>query len=435
MYRTAITELQAWKNAPARLPLIVRGARQVGKTWLIEEFGKTSFNSYVKINFERNSAAKQIFDGDIDPKRIIRLLEIISQKKISPHDTLVFLDEIQEAPRALTALKYFAEDAPEFPVIAAGSLLGIAEHEGISFPVGKVSFMNLYPMSFKEFLLAAGEKGLAELLSEDFSMVNTFHDSYIEHLREYMLTGGMPAAVSSWTGSHNSEAMRKVQNDIIESYLSDLSKHAPGETAVRCRRIIMSLPSQLAKENKKFTYSIMKEGAKSKDYETGFAWLESCRIINRVHRVTVPAIPMSAYEDQSVFKLFMHDTGLLCALSRIDPRIMLEGNSVMDMFKGSLTEQYVLQELISSGWTGIAYYSNERSTAEIDFLIESGGDIIPLEVKSGINTKAKRLKTYREKYKPRVSFRASLLPYKEQDGLINVPLYAASRLKDLIQDV
>ena len=392
MYRTAITELQAWKNAPARLPLIVRGARQVGKTWLIEEFGKTSFNSYVKINFERNSAAKQIFDGDIDPKRIIRLLEIISQKKISPHDTLVFLDEIQEAPRALTALKYFAEDAPEFPVIAAGSLLGIAEHEGISFPVGKVSFMNLYPMSFKEFLLAAGEKGLAELLSEDFSMVNTFHDSYIEHLREYMLTGGMPAAVSSW-------------------------------------------PSQLAKENKKFTYSIIKEGAKSKDYETSFAWLESCRIINRVHRVTVPAIPMSAYEDQSVFKLFMHDTGLLCALSRIDPRIMLEGNSVMDMFKGSLTEQYVLQELISSGWTGIAYYSNERSTAEIDFLIESGGDIIPLEVKSGINTKAKSLKTYREKYKPCVSFRASLLPYKEQDGLINVPLYAASRIKDLIQHV
>ena len=430
MYREAIEQLRRWRKEANRLPLIIRGARQVGKTWLAEEFGKTDFKDIVVVDFEKNPSIAQAFTGDISPDRIIRLLEISSGKKIIPEDTLIFLDEIQEAPRALTSLKYFAEDAPHYPIIAAVSLLGIAEHEGLSFPVGKVSFMNLGPLSFREFLLASGCDGLADLLLEDFQMMSAFHDRYAEKLREYMLIGGMPAAVLSWTENHQTEKARKIQEDIMESYLADLSKHAPAETAVRCRQIIMSIPSQFAKENRKFMYSTMKQGGKSKEYEVAFAWLESCRIINMVHRVTTPAIPMKAYEDSGIFKLFLHDTGLLSALSGIDPRLMIEGDSVFDMFKGSLTEQYVLQELIASGWTSIAYYSNERSTAEIAFLLESGKNIIPLEVKSGINTKAKSLKAYNEKYHPQFALRASLLPFIDQGWIRNIPLYAVSRIID-----
>ena len=430
MHRDAITTLRAWKHKDNRRPLIIRGARQVGKTWLVEEFGKSDFKDIVKVNFEKTPSIVEAFEGDIDPRRIIRILEIASGKKIIPEDTLIFLDEIQEAPRAMTSLKYFSEEAPEYPVIAAGSILGIAEHKGLSFPVGKVEFMELFPMSFREFLLALGEQGLADMLQEDFSMQATFHDRYTDKLREYMLVGGMPAVVLSWTTEHSTERMRKEQEDIIESYLSDLSKHAPAETAVRCRQIIMSIPSQFAKENKRFTYSTIRTGARSKDYEAGLAWLASCRIINMIHRVTIPGIPMKAYEDSVIFKLFLHDTGLLSALARIDPKVMIEGDSVFDMFKGALSEQYVLQELIASGWSGITYYSNERSTAEIDFLLEYGNAIIPLEVKSGVNTKAKSLRTYNEKYAPRLSLRASLLPFKDQGWLINIPLYAVSRIRD-----
>ena len=433
MYREAIEILRKWRVEKNRQPLIIRGARQVGKTWLVEEFGKKDFKDFVKINFEKTPSMIQIFEGDLDPKRIIRLIEISSGKKITANDTLLFFDEIQDAPRALTALKYFAEEAPEYPLIAAGSLLGIAEHEGISFPVGKVNFMNLYPMSFKEFLLASGEEGLAELLSDDFSLIDSFYERYTEKLREYMLVGGMPAVVKNWVENHKTDLMRKIQEDIIESYLSDLSKHAPAETAVRCRQIIMSVPSQLAKENKKFMYSTMRSGLKSKEYEASFAWLESCRIINVIHRVTTPNIPLSAYEEKHIFKLFIHDTGLLSALSRIDPQIMIAGDSVFDMFKGSLTEQYVLQELIASSWAGITYYSNERSTAEIDFLIEYGKNIVPLEVKSGINTKAKSLRAYHDKYQPHLSLRASLLPYKKQDWLINIPLYGVSKIREICE--
>ncbi len=434
MYREAIRDLREWKSERNRLPLIIRGARQVGKTWLVEEFGKKDFKDLVTVNFEKNPSIAQAFSGDIDPHRIIRLLEISTGKKIVPEDTLIFFDEIQEAPRALTSLKYFAEEAPHYPVIAAGSLLGIAEHEGLSFPVGKVSFMNLYPMSFREFLFASGEEGLADLLLDDFSLMSTFHGKYSEKLREYMLIGGMPAVIQSWKENHQPERARKIQKDIIESYLSDLSKHAPAETSARCRQVLMSIPSQLAKENRKFMYSTIKQGGKSKEFESAFAWLESCRIINTVHRITTPAIPMRAYEDSGVFKLFLHDTGLLSALSEIDARIMLEGNSVFDMFKGALTEQYVLQELIASGWKSIAYYSNSRSTAEIDFLLESGKNIIPLEVKSGINTKAKSLRAYNEKYKPAFSLRASLLPFIDQGWLRNIPLYAVSRINDICMD-
>ena len=432
MLREAIKKLHEWKLKKDRRPLIIRGARQVGKTWLVEEFGRSEFRNVVKLNFEKTPSLISIFDGDISPKRIIHMLEIASGENIIPEDTLLFFDEIQEAPRALTTLKYFAEEAPEYPIIAAGSLLGIAEHKGLSFPVGKISFMTLYPMTFKEFLLACGEKGLADLLSENTKMFSIFHDRYAEKLREYMLVGGMPSVVKEWVESHSTEKMRKVQEDLIEAYIADLSKHAPPEIAIRCRQIIMSLPSQFAKENSKFMYSIVKPGGKSKDFESSFAWLESCGIINIVHRITAPCVPLQAYEEQKVFKAYMHDTGLLSALSHIDPRIMIDGNSVFSMFRGALTEQYVLQELIAAGRKSIAYYSNERSTAEVDFILEEGQNIIPLEVKSGVNTKSKSLLAYKEKFSPCLSIRASLLPFIDQGWLINIPLYAVSKIGNIL---
>ena len=432
MNRDGLEKLREWRKSKNRLPLILKGARQVGKTWLVEEFGRLDFSNTVKINFEKNPSIAKAFDGDIDPKRILHLIEIFTDQKILPENTLIFLDEIQECPRALTSLKYFAEEAPEYVVVAAGSLLGIAGHQGLSFPVGKVNFMNLYPMSFSEYLTAAGDGKLAKLLSiGDFSSIDVFRVQYEERLREYMVVGGMPDAVKLWIETGSSVSVRRRQEEIIESYISDFSKHAPASIAVKCRQIIISIASQLAKENKKFIFSHVREGARAKEYEECFAWLSSCGIINMVKRVTVPNIPINAYEEQNVFKLFFHDVGLLSALSGLDFKVVLDGNEVYDLFKGALTEQYVLQQLLASGWKEVHYYSNDRSTAEIDFLLDFPSAIIPLEVKSGVNTKAKSLRTYNEKYKPNISLRTSLLPYKEQDWLINIPLYAVSSIREL----
>ena len=435
MYREKLEELRAWRERKDRLPLIIRGARQVGKTWLVNEFGRLDFNDIAVFNFEKQESLKNIFEGDLEPSRLIRMLEISAGRKILPGNTLIFFDEIQEAPRALTSLKYFAEEAPEYAVIAAGSLLGIAEHQGVSFPVGKVSFMDLLPMSFNEFLIACGDSQLAALINEgDFQMIGAFAQRYEDRLREYMLVGGMPDAVRIWTESGDFNALRKRQEEIIESYLSDLSKHAPADIAVKGRQIILAIPSQLARENKKFIFSRVREGGRAREYENCLGWLKSCRIINAVKRVTSPSVPLKSYEEDSVFKLFLHDTGLLSALTRIDPAVIISGSEVYDMFKGALTEQYVLQELIASGWKSISYYSNDRSSAEIDFLLESGSDIVPLEVKSGINLRAKSLKAYHEKYSPRLSLRTSLAPFIDQGWLVNVPLYAVSALRKVCRD-
>lgn len=431
MYRDAIKDLRLWRTKKDRLPLIIRGARQVGKTYLVEEFGKTDFKNIITINFEKNPSSGHLFEGDIDANKIIRLIEISTNQKIEKENTLIFFDEIQQAPRALTALKYFAEDAKDYVVIAAGSLLSIAEHKGVSFSVGKVNFLNLHPFSFKEFLLASGEEGLSNLLDNEVSMTSTFHDRYSEKLREYMLVGGMPAVVKVWIEDHQTDEMRSIQKEIIESYLSDLSKHAHQDIAVKCREIINSIPSQFAKENKKFMYSTAKKGARAKDYELSLSWLESSRIINRLYKVSTPLVPMKAYEENGIFKLFMHDVGLLTALSEIDAKLMLEKDAIFNAFKGAISEQYVLQELLSSFNGHISYYSNDRSTAEVDFLLEFKENIIPLEVKAGINTKAKSLKAYKEKFNPRLTLRSSLLPYKEQDDLINIPLYAISKVEEI----
>ena len=428
MYRSGIGPLKAWKEKEGHLPLVIHGARQVGKSWLVDEFGRTCFKNVVKLDFDKNKNNAKLFGDDISPERLLKRISAATGQRIVPGGTLLFFDEIQEAPRAMTSLKYFAEDAPEYHVIAAGSLLGITEHRGHSFPVGKVEFFDLYPMTFKEFLIADGQEGLAGLLDDDIRELEPFHDTYVEKLKEYMLVGGMPAAVDAWVRSHDIEAVRQIHVDIMRTYVADLSKHAPSGIARQGAAVLDSVPDQLAKENRKFMYSTVEKGARAKDYQEAFAWLNACKIINRIYRVTCPGLPMKAYMDRSVFKLFLHDIGLLSSQAGINPGAWLGGDPDIDIFKGAMAEQYVLQELIASGWNTIAYYSNDRSTAEVDFLLDSREGIIPLEVKSGKNTKAKSLSAYNKKFSPKQCLRASLLPYKEQDWLVNIPLYAVSRI-------
>ena len=433
MYRTLMEELRAWKESPDRCPLILRGARQVGKTYLIEEFGKECFENTVEINFEKNPSAIRYFDGDLDPERIVRTLSIAFKTEIKKEKTLIFLDEVQDSPRALTSLKYFKEDAPEYAVIAAGSLLGIQEHKGLSFPVGKVSFLELFPFSFREFLMGIGEEGLAaELDTASFDDISLFGERYLELLKEYLLVGGMPSCILKWKETASFEKVRKIQDDIVESYLSDLSKHIPPRVVVRCREIVSSIASQLGKENKKFIFSHVREGGRAKDYEEAFAWLESCRIINKVKRVTIPRLPLSSYEEQGVFKVYMHDVGLLSSLLKTDTSAFIEGNALFDAFRGTLMEQFVLAELKSQHYDAVAYYVNDKNTAEVDFIVEDRGEIIPLEVKSGVNTKAKSLRAYREKFSPLVALRTSPLPYIEHEWVINIPLYALTKMRAVI---
>ena len=433
MYRTLMEKLKEWRTQPDRSPLILRGARQVGKTYLVKEFGKNYFENIVEVNFEKNPSAIRYFDGDLDPGRIIRTLSIAFKAEIKEEKTLIFFDEVHDCPRALTSLKYFKEDAPRYAIIAAGSLLGIQEHKGLSFPVGKVSFLELLPFSFCEFLMGIGEEGLAdELENGSFDDIALFGERYLELLKEYLLVGGMPQCILKWKETASFEKVRIIQDDIVESYLSDLSKHIPPHVVVRCREIVSSIASQLGKDNKKFIFSHVREGGRAKDYEEAFAWLESCRIINKVKRVTIPRLPLTAYEEQSVFKVYMHDVGLLSSLLKTDTSVFIEGNSLFDAFRGTLMEQFVLTELRSQHYEAVAYYANDKNTAEIDFLVEDRGEIIPLEVKSGINTKAKSLRSYNEKFRPLVALRTSPLPYMEHDWVINIPLYALKKMRNVI---
>ena len=433
MYRTLMEKLKEWRTQPDRSPLILRGARQVGKTYLVKEFGKNYFENIVEVNFEKNPSAIRYFDGDLDPSRIIRTLSIAFKAEIKEEKTLIFFDEVHDCPRALTSLKYFKEDAPQYAIIAAGSLLGIQEHNGLSFPVGKVSFLELLPFSFCEFLMGIGEEGLAdELENGSFDDIALFGERYLELLKEYLLVGGMPQCILKWKETASFEKVRIIQDGIVESYLSDLSKHIPPHVVVRCREIVSSIASQLGKENKKFIFSHVREGGRAKDYEEAFAWLESCRIINKVKRVTIPRLPLTAYEEQSVFKVYMHDVGLLSSLLKTDTSVFIEGNSLFDAFRGTLMEQFVLTELRSQHYEAVAYYANDKNTAEIDFLVEDRGEIIPLEVKSGIKSKAKSLRSYNEKFRPLVALRTSPLPYIEHDWVINIPLYALKKMRNVI---
>ncbi len=424
MYRYAMENLREWKNRKNRKPLIIEGARQVGKTWLMKEFGRQEYTNTVYINFDSNSRMAELFSADLDITRILRGIEIYTGKKINSEDTLIIFDEVQEVPKALSSLKYFYEDAPEYHVICAGSLLGIALHGGTSFPVGKVEFMKLFPMSFREFLTATGKEQYVELLEQkDYQMISSFKQIYIDALKEYYYVGGMPEAVSSYSQVHDLEDVRNIQNMILAAYEQDFSKHAPVSIVPKIRMVWNSIPSQLAKENRKFIYGLLRKGARAKDYETAIMWLIDCGLIHKVSRITTPNLPLKAYEDLKAFKLYLVDIGLLGALAGLKQSALLDGNDMFVEFKGALTEQYVLQQLVTDPDIGIYYYTNDRGNCEIDFLIDDGDKVIPLEVKAELNLKAKSLKTYREKYSPEVAVRTSMADYKENDGLVDMPLY------------
>ena len=433
MYRTAIEDLYAWKEKKNRKPLIIRGARQVGKTWLMKEFGNTAYDQCVYISFDNNQRMRELFSPDLDVTRIITGLELYAGSKIDPEKTLIIFDEIQEVPNALTSLKYFNENVPQYQIMCAGSLLGVALHKGTSFPVGKVEFLNLFPMSFPEFMKALGKEQYASLLEENnFSMVTSFKQEYIDLLKYYCYIGGMPEVVLNFSESRDFNETRQIQQRILDTYEQDFSKHAPHDVVPRIRMLWNSIPTQLAKENKKFLYGLIKEGARAREYEYALMWLIDCGLIHKVHRVTVPNIPLKAYEDFKAFKLFMVDIGLLSCMTRIKQDILLDGNKLFVEFKGALTEQYVLQQIKTLREIELYYWTNDRNTAEIDFLIDTGNAALPLEVKAEINLQSKSLKAFNEKFTPPVSIRTSMKDYKNEGWLINIPLYAISCLKDIV---
>jgi len=433
MRREKLNDLIAWKKATSRKPLIIRGARQVGKTWLMKEFGNTQYTQTVYINFEKNKRLHSLFAGDFDIKRVIIALQAETGLTIDPENTLLIFDEIQAVPEAITALKYFQEDAPEYHIVTAGSLLGMALHSGISFPVGKVVFMDLCPLTYLEFLYAVGESALVEILQHaDWKLITAYKSKYIERLRQYYYVGGMPEAVLKFSENNNFREVRDIQKQILDAYEQDFSKHAPVGMVPRIRMVWNSIPAQLAKENRKFIYGLIKKGSRAKDYELALSWLMDCGQVYKVSRVTKPAIPLKAYEDRSAFKLFMVDVGLLTAMGDIDAKTLLEGNAIFSEFKGALTEQYVFQQLKSTDEYVINYWSADRSTAEVDFVIQYKGVAVPIEVKAEENLQAKSLKVYTEKFNPQVTLRTSMSDFREQDWFTNIPLYGISELKIFI---
>ncbi|MDR1878572.1 MAG: ATP-binding protein [Bacteroidales bacterium] len=425
MYRTLINDLMQWKEDKFHKPLILRGARQVGKTWLLQEFGRTAYSKLVYVNFEDTPALKTIFTADFNIERILSVLEIHSQTTITAEDTLIVFDEIQEAERGITSLKYFCEKAPQYHLIAAGSLLGMGLHKHISFPVGKVDFMDLRPLSFTEFLLSINETGLVRALEEkNQSVISIFSEKLKEYLRYYFYVGGMPEVVDAFSQTRDWQLVRRIQNRLLNAYEGDFSKHAPYEMVPRIRMIWQSIPAQLAKENKKFVYGLLKEGARAKEFELAIQWLTDCGLLLKCFRVTKPCLPLSAYQDTAAFKLFLHDVGLLGAMTGLNVKTIIDGDSIFTEFKGALAEQYVMQQLRLNSNRYISYWTNERSTSEVDFVVQEEGKIIPIEVKSGENLKAKSFKLFCEKYKPEQAIRASLADYHNETWMTNIPLYA-----------
>ncbi len=433
MKRNVMQQLIDWKQDSQRKPLLIQGARQVGKTWLMRSFGKEHFQNVAYLSMDQNPRLQAIFTQDFDIDRIIEALKIESQLPIDENTLLIF-DEIQEIPLALQSLKYFQEQHPELPILAAGSLLGVALHSGISFPVGKIHLMDMYPLSFLEFLDAVGNEELALLIrNADFQMMKVFRDKFILLLKQYFYLGGMPEVVQEYIKNRDYKKARKIQKDLIRLYEYDFSKHTSGIISERLRLVYNSIPAHLGQENKKFIYGHLRSGARSKDYEDAIQWLVDCGLAIRVSRVSKPGLPLSGYAEPTAFKLFLNDVGLLSAMCDLDARTLLEGSKMFEEYKGSLTEQYILTQLVSELGLNPFYYSEERSTGEIDFLVQLAGSVIPIEVKAAENLQAKSLKAYAEKYKPNNVIRTSLSDYRKEDWLINLPLYAISSLRRILQ--
>ena len=424
MRRDAMQQLYDWKEKTTRKPLIVRGARQVGKTWLMKEFASSAYRQFAYINFEDNEVMKDVFQKVCDVERILMAIQLVTGIVVDT-ETLIIFDEIQEAPRGLTALKYFQEKAPQYHVVAAGSLLGIAMHSNDSFPVGKVDFMDLYPLSFSEFLEAVGQEAFARLLAKkDWGLIAAFRSKLIDLLKQYYYVGGMPEVVNAFINHKDYAEVRQLQQTILDSYDRDFSKHAPIAEVPRIRMIWRSVPAQLAKENKKFIYGVVKEGARAKDFELAIEWLIDAGLIYKVSRVKKAGIPLSAYEDFSAFKLFLLDTGLMGAMSGLPPQALLEGNVLFSDYKGAITEQYVLQQLKSVKGLSIYYWSSDTSRGELDFLLQKDVSVIPVEVKAEENLQSKSLRFFVEKNAGLHGVRFSMSDYRKQEWMINYPLYS-----------
>lgn len=425
MNRFLMEELVAWKDAPHRKPLVLNGARQVGKTWLLKEFGRLHFESVAYVSLDNSSIGRSLFEADFNAKRIIRELSLLTDTPIEPGRTLIVLDEVQAVPKALTSLKYFCEDAPEYAVAAAGSLLGISAAQTSGYPVGKVTSLNLHPLSFREFLDATGNRMLRELLDAgDATSVNNFSERAIPLLREYYVVGGMPAVVEGFAQGGSLPDARLLQRQILEDYQRDFAKHAPTRVYPRMVEAWNSIPAHLSRENRKFVFGHVRKGARAKDYEEALTWLAQAGLIRKVPRVTKAGIPLSAYDDNKAFKVFLLDVGLLGAMAGLDPLAVLKGNAAFTEFKGALTEQYVCQQLVCGYGAQPRYWSAENSSGEVDFLVQGPSGVLALEVKAEENLRARSLRAFKSANPEVRAVRLSLSGFREQDWMRNVPLYA-----------
>jgi predicted AAA+ superfamily ATPase len=423
--RHAFAALRAWKDDPERKPLVLRGARQVGKTWLLQEFGRSDYEKVVYVNCQRDPSVAAVFAGDLDAERILRGLEIAARDTIEPTPTLLIIDEIQDVPPALTSLKYFQEERPDIHLASAGSLLGLALRADASFPVGKVSFLDLHPMDFDEFLRGVGEAQLADtVMQHDWGLLGAFRDRLVELLRLYMFVGGMPEAVLRHAEGASTDVVRAVQLDIIRGYENDFAKYASATESRRIAQVWTSMPAQLARENKRFVFGHVRKGARGREFGDAIQWLADAGLVHRVTRYTKPANPVRTYEDKDMFKLYLHDVGVLGALSRLDAALLLQGAGIFEEFKGALTEQYVLQQIVAARNEAPMYWAAEQAKAEVDFAIERADTLVPIEVKAAENLRSQSLRSYIDRFHPHQALRFSLSSYREQADLINVPLYA-----------
>lgn len=433
MERAAYQNLLKWKNNPHRKPLLIKGARQVGKTWLMKTFGSNEYESVAYINFEKVTQLADLFETDFDVHRILRFVQLATGIIPREGKTLIIFDEIQSVKRGLLALKYFYEDAPQYHVMSAGSLLGLSIHTNESFPVGKVDFLHLYPLSYQEFMLAMGKRGLLETLqSQDWNLINTFKGQYIDLLKQYYFVGGMPEVVDAYIRNNDYQEVRTIQHTILESFDNDFSKHPPLDLVPRLKMVWNAIPSQLAKENRKFIYGAVKRGGRAKEFELAIEWFLDAGLLYKVNRVSNATVPLGGFEDISAFKLFVVDVGLLGAMSGLDAKTLIDGHALFGQYKGALTEQYVLQQIKTIDDAAIYYWTPQTGMAEIDFLLQLSQNVIPVEVKASENLKAKSLRSFRDKYHPSVLVRTSMSDYRVDEALMNIPLYAIGLLRELI---
>jgi predicted AAA+ superfamily ATPase len=435
MQRTALLTLQAWKIKQNRKPLIIQGARQVGKTWLMKSFGETSFEQTVYFNFENQQELRELFQQSLKSDNLLKGMSIIAGFTINPESCLIIFDEIQACSEAITSLKYFYEERPEAYIVAAGSLLGVSIHQGVSFPVGKVEFMVLHPFSFTEFLLACGHSELLDNLNENNkALTKVFENKYIELLKNYFFVGGMPEAVKMFAQGASVQEIRRLQNDILKAYENDFSKHAPVSQLPRIRLVWNSIVSQLSKENTKFIFNVLRPGARAKDFELALEWLKDAGLVHKITRITKSGVPLTAYADWNDFKLYFVDVGLLGALAQIPEQILLNGDALFTEFKGVLTEQFVLQQLLVNELNPF-YWHPENAQAEVDFVIQKGIHVIPIEVKSGTSLQAKSLWVYYQKYKPKFCVRTSLKLNETNDWVTDIPLYRLGAFLELDENI